>query len=247
MQSYTANLSSILTVDQLRPSADIGCAGYQERSFVKDMLTEYLGINKLRGYSGIDQYAKALSLGCKNSGVDAIFDEISYIKLFLTKYDSKYKMAGTTFHSGGFGFVSTLLEFLYHILLSYFRDYRKLKLACTIIMNNVGISTGSPLSKPISKAILDVMENGQLRQIERNYFEVRRASQGDAEDASRKGPGPSPSLRTIDFAGLFLITACLALIALVCFEYSCIISKSRVHSIEMALAPESELQDHREQ
>ncbi|KAL8149513.1 hypothetical protein AgCh_006502 [Apium graveolens] len=111
MQSYTANLSSILTVSQLRPSADNPvCAGYQKYSFVGDMLQK-MNIKHV-SYTSMDEYDKALSLGCKNGGVDVIFDEIPYIKLFLHKYGSKYqtissKMDGAaTTSTGGFGFVS---------------------------------------------------------------------------------------------------------------------------------------------
>ncbi|KAK1399848.1 Glutamate receptor [Heracleum sosnowskyi] len=205
MQSYTANLSSILTVGQLRPSADIPpCAGYQEGSFVKDMLTDWLKLNvtECHSYSSMEEYDIALSLGCKNGGVDAIFDEIPYVKLFLHKYGSKYKMAGATYSTGGFGFA---------------------------------FPTGSPLSKPISKAILDVMEKGTIRQIEKNYFGVGYTSQYAGEDISRD----SPSLTAFSFAGLFTITAFLTLLALVCSECSFAISRYRrrnavdVHSIKV--------------
>ena len=107
MQSYTANLSSILTVGQLRVSTDIPpCAGYQENTFVIEILKK-LRINGT-SYSSMEDYDKALSLGCENGGVDAIFDEIPYMKLFLHKYGSKYKMVGSTYSTGGFGFVSFL-------------------------------------------------------------------------------------------------------------------------------------------
>ncbi|XP_063950512.1 glutamate receptor 2.9-like [Daucus carota subsp. sativus] len=141
MQSYTANLSSILTVSQLRPSADSpACAGYQRYSFVGDMLKK-MNI-KTRNYTSMKEYDDALSRGCKNGGVDVIFDEIPYVKLFLHKYGSKYqnissKMDGTA--TGGFGFA---------------------------------FPTGSPLSKPISKAILDIMEEGKIQQMEKRYFGV---------------------------------------------------------------------------
>lgn len=47
-----------------------------------------------------------MSLGNKNGGIDAIFDEIPYMKIFLNKYDSQYKIIGATYRTGGFGFVS---------------------------------------------------------------------------------------------------------------------------------------------
>lgn len=107
MQSYTANLSSILTASQLRPSADKpSCAGYQKDTFVKEILVQR-NIEAIP-YTSMEEYDKALSQGCKNGGVDAIFDEMPYIKLFLHKYGSKYAVAGPTYSTGGFGFVSLL-------------------------------------------------------------------------------------------------------------------------------------------
>ncbi|KAL8145213.1 glutamate receptor 2.3-like [Apium graveolens] len=203
MQSYTANLSSILTVDQLRPSAySPECAGYQEGSFVKDVLTEWFSMNitDFPSYRSIEAYDEALSLGCKNGGVDAIFDEIPYIKLFLSKYSPKYKMSETTYNTGGFGFA---------------------------------FPTGSPLSKPMSKAIFSLRESGRMRLIERRYFEVGRTSKYEAEDASQI----NPSLTTSSFAGLFIVTALLTLL-----------TRYRVHSLMMThdVRGEIDLQDHKE-
>ncbi|XP_017250102.1 glutamate receptor 2.8-like isoform X1 [Daucus carota subsp. sativus] len=223
MQSYTANLSSILTVSQLRPSADSpACAGYQRYSFVGDMLKK-MNI-KTRNYTSMEEYDDALSHGCKNGGVDVIFDEIPYVKLFLHKYGSKYqtissKMDGTA--TGGFGFA---------------------------------FPTGSPLSKPISKAILDIMEEGKIQQIEKRYFGVGYTFQYHAEDIPRDGP----SLTSYSFAGLFTITAFLTVVALVCSECSSAISRfrnlhavniSRVQSVEMTdyvSSDEDEPQDSKE-
>ncbi|KAL8488784.1 hypothetical protein ACS0TY_024912 [Phlomoides rotata] len=107
MQSYTASLSAILTVDQLKFAfSDNYYIGYQEGSFMKQFLTKQLHINilRLRSYSSAEEYHAAISLGSKNGGIDAIFDEIPYMKLFLNKYDSHYKMVGPTYRTGGFGF-----------------------------------------------------------------------------------------------------------------------------------------------
>ncbi|KAK1379909.1 Glutamate receptor [Heracleum sosnowskyi] len=195
MQSYTASLSSILTVSQLRPSVP-ACAGYRAGSFVKEMLTDWLKLNisEYRSYSSIEAYDEALSLGCENGGVDAIFDEIPYIKLFLHRYGPKYKMVGTIYNTGGFGFA---------------------------------FPTGSPLAKPVSESILRLREAGTMQQIEKKYFEAQ--SQYDAEDISQQ----VPSLTSYSFAGLFIITALFTLLALVCSECSSIISRYRIHSMEM--------------
>lgn len=120
MQSYTASLSSILLSDQLQPkyfsvneliSKDY-YVGYQEGSFTKSMLIEQLKFNesKLKSYANAEEYRKALSKGSQNGGVAAIFDEIPYLKIFLTKYGSDYVMAGPIYRTDGFGFVSNLLN-----------------------------------------------------------------------------------------------------------------------------------------
>lgn len=107
MQSYTANLSAMFTVDQLdfRFSGDYNI-GYQEGSFVRDFLVTRLHISesKLKQYSTIQQYHDAMTKGSKNGGIDAIADEIPYMKLLLSRYGSKYKILGERYRTDGFGF-----------------------------------------------------------------------------------------------------------------------------------------------
>ncbi|KAB1204194.1 Glutamate receptor 2.7 [Morella rubra] len=113
-QSYTASLASTLTVQRLRPSfVDVKeikskgyCVGYQNGSFVKGLLIKQLNLeeSKLKPYNTLEEYREALLNGSENGGVAAIFDEIPYIKLFLTKHCSKYTMVGPTYKTAGFGF-----------------------------------------------------------------------------------------------------------------------------------------------
>ena len=131
-QSYTASLASMLTVQRLQPAiADINellrngaFVGYQRNSFVRGFLTEQLNFDKskLRSYSNPDEYHEALSKGSQKGGVDAIFDEIPYIRLFLAKYCSKYTMVGPTYKSDGFGFVSLIL-FIHKYMHTYIYIY----------------------------------------------------------------------------------------------------------------------------
>ncbi|KAL0453592.1 UNVERIFIED_CONTAM: Glutamate receptor 2.5 [Sesamum latifolium] len=147
MQSYTANLSAILTVDQLKFAfSDNYYIGCQEGSFMKEFLIEQLHISasRLRTYSSADDYHNAMSLGSKNEGIDAIFDEIPYMKLFLNKYDSQYKMVGPTYRTGGFGFA---------------------------------FPCGSPLVSHFSKAIMDVTQGPNMTAIEQENFGPGYSSQ----------------------------------------------------------------------
>lgn len=117
MQSYTANLTSILTLDKIQPSFlsvdDLRegnhYVGYQAGSFVYDLLVNQLKLNKLKlkSYSNISDYHHALKNGSQHEGVSAIFDEVPYLKVFLQKFQSNYIMTGPTYRTDGFSFVST--------------------------------------------------------------------------------------------------------------------------------------------
>ncbi|XP_068649183.1 glutamate receptor 2.7-like [Aristolochia californica] len=114
--SYGANLTSILTVEKLRPKVsdlqtliknkeNIGC---QNGSFVLEFLKEQgADESNIIPYPSVEDYAKALDLGSPY-GVSAIVDEIPYIKVFLKKYCRNYTMAGKTYLTGGFAFAFSL-------------------------------------------------------------------------------------------------------------------------------------------
>ncbi|XP_043710271.1 glutamate receptor 2.8-like [Telopea speciosissima] len=114
-QSYTASLSSTLTVRQLQPTiTDVNVlksngyyVGYQGGSFVGEFLTNYLQFDKskLKSYGSPEEYHYALSNGSGNGGVAAIFDEIPYTQVFLNMYCNQYTMVGHIYSSEGFGFV----------------------------------------------------------------------------------------------------------------------------------------------
>jgi glutamate receptor, ionotropic, plant len=113
--SYTASLTSMLTVQQLQPTiTDVNellrrgdYIGYQDGSFVVALLKRLnFDTSKMRNYSTVDQYAEALAKGSANGGVAAIFDEIPYLKVFLSKYCANHTMVGPTYKTDGFGFVS---------------------------------------------------------------------------------------------------------------------------------------------
>lgn len=114
--SYTASLTSMLTVEKLLPRVtDVrelqrrgDYIGYQEGSFLKSSLLEMgFGEDRMRQYNSEEQYADALSRGSANGGVEAVFDEIPYLKLFLSQYCDGYTMVGPIYKTDGFGFVST--------------------------------------------------------------------------------------------------------------------------------------------
>uniref|UniRef100_A0A166HRJ3 Receptor ligand binding region domain-containing protein n=1 Tax=Daucus carota subsp. sativus TaxID=79200 RepID=A0A166HRJ3_DAUCS len=88
-KSYTANLSSNMAISWLQHSTDkLYCIGFQDGSFVKEILIKRLDFNisRIKSYASVEQYHDALSKGCQNGGVDAILDELPSIKIFLDKY-----------------------------------------------------------------------------------------------------------------------------------------------------------------
>jgi len=127
-QSYTASLSSLLTIQQLKVT-DVNelvnkgeYVGYQKGSFVLGIL---LGLgfdkSKILAYNSPEECHELFSKGSGNGGIAAAFDEVSFIKVFLSKYCSKYTMIDATFKTGGFGFVSSfshlsISTFLYSLL-----------------------------------------------------------------------------------------------------------------------------------
>ncbi|KAK1420909.1 hypothetical protein QVD17_22874 [Tagetes erecta] len=108
MQIFTACLSSWLTVNQLQPKVPkkYQVVGFQVGSFVKDFVTNghaqsYLSVDtKGLPLSSLDDYKNVLD----NRTVDAIFDELPYIDIFLAKYGDNYMKVGPLASEAGIGF-----------------------------------------------------------------------------------------------------------------------------------------------
>uniref|UniRef100_A0A6N2KW28 Glutamate receptor n=1 Tax=Salix viminalis TaxID=40686 RepID=A0A6N2KW28_SALVM len=139
--SYTASLTSILTVQQIfSPIKGIESIisskdpiGYQQGSFARDYLVNELGIHESRLVSlkMPEDYAKALKDGPHRGGVAAVVDERAYIELFLSTR-CEFSIVGQQFTKNGWGF-------------AFPRD--------------------SPLAVDLSTAILKLSENGDLQRI----------------------------------------------------------------------------------
>ncbi|CAA2965933.1 glutamate receptor -like [Olea europaea subsp. europaea] len=141
--SYTASLTSMLTVQQLQPSIyDLikngEYVGYHSGSFIPGLLMDLkFDSSKFRNYSTYEEYNEALSRGSRNGGVAAIVDELPYIRPFLAKHCSKYAIVGPTYKAAGFGFA---------------------------------FPKGSPLVPEFSRAILNVTEGEKMVRISREWF-----------------------------------------------------------------------------
>ncbi|XP_078150481.1 glutamate receptor 2.8-like [Carex rostrata] len=143
--SYTASLSSMLTVQQLQPTVtDIhdlikngDYVGYQRGSFVEGLLQQ-VGFDKtkMKVYSR-EEFAEALDKGSENGGVTAIVNTIPFIKLFLAKNCKSYTMVGPIYKTAGSGFA---------------------------------FPKGSPLVADISRAILNITDGDEIIRIEKKWI-----------------------------------------------------------------------------
>ncbi|CAL5058981.1 unnamed protein product [Urochloa decumbens] len=144
--SYTASLTSMLTVQQLQPTVTNvdellktgQPVGYGRGSYIKGLLEE-LGFDasKIKPYDAPEGYYNSLSKGSKNGGVAAIIDEIPYIKLFLSEHCKGYTMVGPIYKTAGFGYA---------------------------------LQKGSPLVGDISQAILNITGGDTIIQIEKKWI-----------------------------------------------------------------------------
>ncbi|CAK7323978.1 unnamed protein product [Dovyalis caffra] len=113
-QSFTASLTSLLTIQQLdqnpvdvetlkNSGAKVGCDG---SSFVVQYLETVIGFQRenIVGMHAGDDYAQALVSG----KIAAAFLEVPYVKVLLAKNCKGFATSGPTYKVGGFGFVSLL-------------------------------------------------------------------------------------------------------------------------------------------
>ncbi|TKY70232.1 Glutamate receptor 3.6 [Spatholobus suberectus] len=160
--SYTASLTSILTVQQLySPIKGIESLvngkepiGYTQGSFARNYLVQEIGIDESRlvPLTTAEEAAKALRNGPQNGGVAAYIDELAYIDIFLsTRCD--LTVVGREFTRNGWGF-------------AFPRD--------------------SPLSVDLSTAILQMIDNGDLQRIHDKWLlSIACLSQGAKFEVER--------------------------------------------------------------
>uniref|UniRef100_A0A5B7B3H3 Glutamate receptor n=1 Tax=Davidia involucrata TaxID=16924 RepID=A0A5B7B3H3_DAVIN len=185
--SYTASLTSILTVQQLSSSitgidsliASNWPIGYQVGSFAYGYMTDslYIPQSRLVPLGSPEEYDRALRQGPSNGGVAAIIDELPYVELFLSK-QTDFGIIGQSFTKSGWGF-------------AFPRD--------------------SPLAVDLSTAILKLAENGKLQQIREKWF----CRKGCAADR-RRVPEPN-QLHLSSFWGLYLLCGGFTLTAFLVF------------------------------
>ncbi|KAJ4703590.1 Glutamate receptor [Melia azedarach] len=140
--SYTASLSSVLTVRRLETNTDIQDVKYHNwkvgcdhASFVQNYLENVLNFKK---ENIIPLQKKELNniQNFENNRIDALFLEHPYARLFLDKYCKKFTTTNT-FKFGSLGFA---------------------------------FQKGSPIALDVSRGILDLAENGMIEEREKHWF-----------------------------------------------------------------------------
>ncbi|KAD5318242.1 hypothetical protein E3N88_18188 [Mikania micrantha] len=159
--SYTASLTSILTVQQLTSRIDgidgmissNDPIGIQDGSFAYNYLVQELNIaeSRIRPLKDKADYINALRLGPNNGGVAAIVDELPYVEVFMTYTNCEFRVVGQEFTKSGWGF-------------AFQRD--------------------SPLALDLSTAILQLSENGDLQRIHDKWLTSRSCPQATEIDTN---------------------------------------------------------------
>lgn len=136
IQSYTASLTSMLTVTRLNPNIDflrsenakVGCAG---NTFMMKYVERQLGYKSENINLIIDEndYLKAF----KNGSISAAFLEIPYAKLFVNAHCKDFTVTGSSYKFGGLSFA---------------------------------FQKGSAITYDVTEAILKLSENGMLKRLE---------------------------------------------------------------------------------
>ncbi|KAL7249639.1 hypothetical protein ACSBR1_011763 [Camellia fascicularis] len=138
-QSYTASLTSMLTVPLLQPATrnietlknSDAMVGHGKGTYVPTYLKDVLGFKStnLKNFSSPQECAQAL----KSGEIAALFLVAPFAKLFLAMYCKSFILAGPSYKIGGFGFV---------------------------------FPKGSPMLADINEALLKVAESGTLGELE---------------------------------------------------------------------------------
>ncbi|XP_021714103.1 glutamate receptor 3.6-like [Chenopodium quinoa] len=155
--SYTASLTSMLTVQQLTSHVkginnlieSREPIGYQAGSFAVNYLNEQLHVpmSLLVPLNSEDEFAEALKKGPRKGGVAAVIDERAYMELFLSSR-CEFTIVGQEFTKNGWGFA---------------------------------FPQDSPLAVDMSTALLKLSENGDLQRIHDKWLRRKACSSQDTK------------------------------------------------------------------
>ncbi|KFK31128.1 hypothetical protein AALP_AA6G071500 [Arabis alpina] len=186
--SYTASLTSILTVQQLTSRIEgmdtlISSnepIGVQDGTFASKYLVNELNIapSRIIPLKDEEEYLSALQRGPREGGVAAIVDELPYIKALLSNSNCEFRTIGQEFTRTGWGF-------------AFQRD--------------------SPLAVDMSTAILRLSEEGKLDKIRKKWLTYNHECTMQISDTQ------DYQISIQSFWGLFLICGIVWFFALTVF------------------------------
>ncbi|KAF2287349.1 hypothetical protein GH714_039701 [Hevea brasiliensis] len=189
-QTYTANLSTILTVSGLVPAIDSieslqasdALVGHFGVSFVAKYLEEVLHFKprNMKNYSSPEDCAKEL----RNGGIEAVFLEKPIAKLFLARFCWGFAIAGPSFKVGGFAFA---------------------------------FAKGSPLLHEVTEALVKVTESGELQELEKAMIGSQKCVVNQEESSELEDE--TFSLSPSSFWMLFIITGGTSTLALLIYVF----------------------------
>ncbi|XP_010469991.1 PREDICTED: glutamate receptor 2.8-like [Camelina sativa] len=189
-QSYTANLTSFLTVQRFQPAVTSmnnlikngDYVGYQHGAFVKDLLIkEGFHASRLVAFGSSEDCNAFLS----NRSIAAVFDEVPYLKAILSQKCTKYAMVEPTFKTAGFGFA---------------------------------FPKNSPLTGDVSRAILDVTQGDEMLHIENKWSMKQNDCLDRNTDLSSNSLGLSSFWGLFLIAGIASFLAILTFVGLFLYE-----------------------------
>ncbi|KAK3036298.1 LOW QUALITY PROTEIN: hypothetical protein RJ639_031270 [Escallonia herrerae] len=191
-QSFTASFASMLTAQRLEPRiSDIetlkktnASVGYSKGTYIEYYLTNASNTqhNKLAAFESTQEFANALRSG----EIEAVFLSVAKAKLFLSQYCRSFTKAGETYKVGGLGCVSLFPPSVLHN----------------------AFSKGFPHLRDINEALLNVSENGMLRQLEKEYIMSEKCVE------SELSTDENGSLSLQSFWVLFVLTGGTSTVAL---------------------------------
>ncbi|KAL3612269.1 hypothetical protein D5086_003289 [Populus alba] len=156
IQTYTANLTSMLTVQRLEPTIPTveellnsnEKVGYCTDSYTERYLLEVLKFKNqnIQHFQSAESYAQ----GFEDKKISAAFLGIPSAKKFLAKYCNSFIQIGPTYKIGGFG---------------------------------LAFPRGSPLLASVNEALLSLSEKGALQELEKTWITPQKCTKMPSDDS----------------------------------------------------------------
>ncbi|KAK9936478.1 hypothetical protein M0R45_013319 [Rubus argutus] len=201
--SYTANLSSMLTIQRLSPNVTdidmlkrtnsfVGCDG---SSFVQNYLENVLGFNS----SNFKKVGSDLTReDFKNKSLSAVFLELPYAEAFMNENCSEgYTLTKASYSFGGFSFA---------------------------------FQKGSPIARDFSRVFLQLLQDGNMTELQNKWLQNNgtiKQVQNKCTNNATNSDIPE-SLRLESFWGLFVISGAISTLCLL-LSLAILVKKYRQH------------------